>query len=112
MVRVLVRVMVRVDAVRVADWLRVAVSGGVVTCQPYPLTFNPNPTRTPHPWSPTPHPAQAYTYKDMTVEEMRMVVMENYDTSFASKVQAGDVLVAGYNFGTGSSREQVRELEP
>ena len=49
----------------------------------------------------------AYTYKDLTVEEMREVVMENYCTSFVSRVQHGDVLVAGYNFGTGSSREQA-----
>jgi len=49
----------------------------------------------------------AYTYKELTVEEMREVVMENYCTSFVSRVQRGDVLVAGYNFGTGSSREQA-----
>ncbi|UCC83751.1 MAG: homoaconitase, partial [Gemmatimonadota bacterium] len=48
-----------------------------------------------------------YTYKDLTREEMAQVVMENYDPSFRSKVQPGDVLVGGYNFGTGSSREQA-----
>lgn len=49
----------------------------------------------------------AYTYKDLTTEEMAEVVMENYCTSFVARVQHGDVLVAGYNFGTGSSREQA-----
>ncbi|MGD9548222.1 MAG: homoaconitase [Candidatus Krumholzibacteriia bacterium] len=49
-----------------------------------------------------------YTYReDMTPEMMAKVVMENYDPAFAGIVQAGDVVVAGYNFGTGSSREQA-----
>ena len=33
--------------------------------------------------------------------------MENYDPAFAGKARAGDVLVGGWNFGTGSSREQA-----
>ena len=49
-----------------------------------------------------------HTYRDdVTREEMARVVMENYDPDFAGMVQAGDVVVAGYNFGTGSSREQA-----
>jgi homoaconitate hydratase len=49
-----------------------------------------------------------YTYREgMTPEEMARVVMENYDPSFAEKAQAGDILVGGWNFGTGSSREQA-----
>ena len=49
-----------------------------------------------------------YTYReDMTPEMMAAVVMENYDPQFASRAQAGDVLVGGFNFGTGSSREQA-----
>jgi homoaconitate hydratase len=48
-----------------------------------------------------------YTYKDLSREEMAQVVMENYDPTFRSKVQPGDILVGGYNFGTGSSREQA-----
>jgi homoaconitate hydratase len=48
-----------------------------------------------------------YTYRDLSREEMAQVVMENYDPTFRSKVQPGDVLVGGYNFGTGSSREQA-----
>ncbi len=49
-----------------------------------------------------------YTYRDdMTKEMMAKVVMENYDPQFASNTKAGDVIVSGFNFGTGSSREQA-----
>jgi homoaconitate hydratase len=49
-----------------------------------------------------------YTYReDMTPELMAGVVMENYDPAFAGRAAAGDVLVGGWNFGTGSSREQA-----
>ncbi len=49
-----------------------------------------------------------YTYRDdMTPEMMARVVMENYDPTFASRTHSGDVLVGGFNFGTGSSREQA-----
>jgi len=34
-------------------------------------------------------------------------VMEGLDPKFASQVQKGDVIVAGRNFGSGSSREQA-----
>ncbi len=49
-----------------------------------------------------------YTYReDMTRELMAEVVMANYDPQFAKNVTAGDILVGGFNFGTGSSREQA-----
>jgi homoaconitate hydratase len=49
-----------------------------------------------------------YTYReDMTPEMMAKVIMENYDPTFAQRLQAGDVVVGGFNFGTGSSREQA-----
>jgi homoaconitate hydratase len=65
-----------------------------------------------------------YTYQDdITLARQAEVVMENYDTGFAARVRAllaasssesaedgvkaGVILVAGYNFGTGSSREQA-----
>jgi homoaconitate hydratase len=49
-----------------------------------------------------------YTYKEgMTRDEMAGVVMENYDPEFARRTAAGDILVGGWNFGTGSSREQA-----
>src|SRR5664279_1661963 len=49
-----------------------------------------------------------YTYReDMTPAMMARVVMENYDPTFAGRSKAGDVVVGGFNFGTGSSREQA-----
>jgi homoaconitase len=49
-----------------------------------------------------------YTYRDdMTPEMMAAVVMENYDPQFAASTRAGDIVVGGFNFGTGSSREQA-----
>jgi homoaconitate hydratase len=64
-----------------------------------------------------------YTYQDdITPDKQAEVVMENYDATFASTVASlrsnssaaesdgvklGPVLLGGYNFGTGSSREQA-----
>jgi homoaconitate hydratase len=49
-----------------------------------------------------------YTYRDdMTTAMMARVVMENYDPLFALRTRAGDVIIGGFNFGTGSSREQA-----
>jgi len=49
-----------------------------------------------------------YTYIDeFTPEDQAGVVMENYDPKFKEMVKEGDFLVGGYNFGSGSSREQA-----
>ena len=49
-----------------------------------------------------------YTYRDdVTPELMARVLMENYDPRFSSRTRAGDVIIGGFNFGTGSSREQA-----
>lgn len=49
-----------------------------------------------------------YTYQDdISRDTMSKVIMENYDPKFAQNVQKDDVIVSGYNFGTGSSREQA-----
>jgi homoaconitate hydratase len=49
-----------------------------------------------------------YTYQDdVSREKMAQVCMENYDPSFGSVAKAGDILVSGFNFGCGSSREQA-----
>ncbi|KAJ2613344.1 mitochondrial Homoaconitase [Coemansia sp. RSA 1365] len=49
-----------------------------------------------------------YTYQDdITREQMRLIVMENYDPEFSRVIQNDDIVVAGANFGTGSSREQA-----
>ena len=39
--------------------------------------------------------------------ELARHCMEDIDTTFVQKVQAGDVMVAGWNFGCGSSREHA-----
>ncbi|RDL35426.1 uncharacterized protein BP5553_07357 [Venustampulla echinocandica] len=44
---------------------------------------------------------------NISVEKIAEVCMENYDKSFGSIAKAGDILVAGFNFGCGSSREQA-----
>ena len=48
-----------------------------------------------------------YTYQKMEPEEMAKHALEDLDPDFTSKVQDGDILVAGKNFGMGSSREQA-----
>ncbi|MDA1008574.1 MAG: homoaconitase [Planctomycetota bacterium] len=52
--------------------------------------------------------AGKHTYNDaLAPAEMASVVFENYDGSFHSHAHCGDIVVGGYNFGTGSSREQA-----
>src|SRR3982751_3277103 len=52
--------------------------------------------------------AGKHTYRDdMTAEQMAAVTFENYDPDFNALYQNGDVVIAGFNFGTGSSREQA-----
>ncbi|RYP46780.1 hypothetical protein DL768_007069 [Monosporascus sp. mg162] len=49
-----------------------------------------------------------YTYQDnLPKEKMAEVCMENYDPEFTKLTKPGDVLVTGFNFGCGSSREQA-----
>ncbi|KAI5924564.1 aconitase a/isopropylmalate dehydratase [Camillea tinctor] len=49
-----------------------------------------------------------YTYQDNVPKEtMAEVCMENYDKEFRTIAKAGDIIVAGFNFGCGSSREQA-----
>ncbi len=49
-----------------------------------------------------------YTYiDDFKPEDQAKVAMENYDPEFQKLVKETDILVGGYNFGTGSSREQA-----
>ncbi len=52
--------------------------------------------------------AGKHTYNDaLTPEQMARLIFENYDPQFLSQARPGDVIVGGFNFGTGSSREQA-----
>jgi 3-isopropylmalate/(R)-2-methylmalate dehydratase small subunit len=48
-----------------------------------------------------------YKFKTLDMKELASHVMEELDPDFARKVQPGDFVVAGRNFGCGSSREQA-----
>jgi 3-isopropylmalate/(R)-2-methylmalate dehydratase small subunit len=47
-----------------------------------------------------------YTYTCSTPDEIKPHLLEDLDPDFAKNVQEGDIIVAGKNFGCGSSREQ------
>ncbi len=51
--------------------------------------------------------AGRYTYQQLEPAEMARKSLEDLDPSFAAGVKPGDVIVAGRNFGCGSSREQA-----
>jgi 3-isopropylmalate/(R)-2-methylmalate dehydratase small subunit len=48
-----------------------------------------------------------HKFKTLDMKELAKHVMEDLDPDFYAKVQAGDFIVAGTNFGCGSSREQA-----
>jgi len=48
-----------------------------------------------------------YKFKIQDPNELAKHVMEDIDPDFYNRVQKGDLLVAGTNFGCGSSREQA-----
>lgn len=48
-----------------------------------------------------------YKFKTLDMNELAKHVMEDLDPDFYSKINAGDFIVGGHNFGCGSSREQA-----
>jgi len=48
-----------------------------------------------------------YTYSILDPKEMAVHALEDLEPDFAQKVMPGDIIVAGKNFGCGSSREQA-----
>jgi len=48
-----------------------------------------------------------YTYTLRTPEEFAAHALEDLDPDFAANVRPGDIIVAGENWGAGSSREQA-----
>ncbi len=48
-----------------------------------------------------------YKFKIDDMNELAKHVMEDISPDFASKVKKGDIIIAGRNFGCGSSREQA-----
>jgi 3-isopropylmalate/(R)-2-methylmalate dehydratase small subunit len=48
-----------------------------------------------------------YTYSISDRQEMAQHALEDLDPEFVNKVQPGDIIVAGKNWGCGSSREQA-----
>jgi methanogen homoaconitase small subunit len=45
--------------------------------------------------------------RTFSLDDLASHVMEAEDPQFAEKVEQGDIIVAGWNFGCGSSREQA-----
>ncbi|MCX7832411.1 MAG: 3-isopropylmalate dehydratase small subunit [Actinobacteria bacterium] len=48
-----------------------------------------------------------YKFKTLDMNELAKHIMEDLDPDFYSKLNPGDFIVAGKNFGCGSSREQA-----
>ena len=48
-----------------------------------------------------------YKFKIQDTKELAKHIFEDIDPVFAARVKKGDILVAGENFGCGSSREQA-----
>lgn len=51
--------------------------------------------------------AGRYKFKSEDINELAQHLLEDLDSKFTERVEAGDFIVAGSNFGCGSSREQA-----
>lgn len=54
--------------------------------------------------------AGKYKHKTIDVEELSEHIMENVYPNFRNVINPGDFIVAGENFGCGSSREQAPQI--
>ncbi|MCM8758974.1 MAG: 3-isopropylmalate dehydratase small subunit [Candidatus Omnitrophica bacterium] len=48
-----------------------------------------------------------YKFKTLDMKELASHIFEDIDPDFSKKIKPGDIIVAGSNFGCGSSREQA-----
>ena len=48
-----------------------------------------------------------YKFKTLNMDELAKHLMEDIEPDFYKKIEKGDIIVAGENFGCGSSREQA-----
>jgi len=53
--------------------------------------------------------AGRYKYDSLDMKELAKHAFEDLDPTLAQKIKPGDIIVAGKNFGCGSSREQAPE---
>ena len=84
-----------VEPVRIVDGFPATVEGDLIYCHQDNLNTDGI------------YPGK-YTYiDDFTPQQQASVAMENYDAQFGKIVKTGDILAGGFNFGTGSSREQA-----
>lgn len=51
--------------------------------------------------------AGRYKFRSVSIEDMARHIFEDIDPTLASRIKPGDIVVAGKNFGCGSSREQA-----
>jgi len=51
--------------------------------------------------------AGRHKFRAVTIEEMAKHIFEDIDPTLHSRIKPGDIIVAGKNFGCGSSREQA-----
>ena len=51
-----------------------------------------------------------YKFKTLDPKELAKHVMEDLDPNFVNRIENGDFIVAGRNFGCGSSREQAPQV--
>lgn len=51
--------------------------------------------------------AGRYKFRSVSIEDMAKHIFEDLDPTLVSRIKPGDIVVAGKNFGCGSSREQA-----